>query len=153
MSASLLCFSRVITIQTIWMTFALAKVKMPETKKCKVTFSFDWPVEWNHGLRAVISLLFYKDFGFFSLCQYTHFSLIMAPIHKTVKVAHYFQICTEGKKKSGEKWLSKKCSSQTKSAGNNNHRYFINYYKWNCFKIRWRFQTRVTSLHCLGEQY
>lgn len=25
----------------------------------------------------------------------------MAPIHKTVKLAHYFQICSEGKEKQG----------------------------------------------------
>lgn len=132
--------------------FSRAK-KMLATKKCKVTFPFDCPAEQSHGPKAVSSSLFHKEFNiFFSFNQHIHFGLIMAPIHKTVKLACYFQSCTEGEK--GKKGCPrKKCSSLTKRAGNNNHRHFINYQTWNCFKIRWRFQTRVTSLHYLGKPY
>lgn len=91
-SASWFVFSKVRTIQTIWMIFALAKPKWLSPKNCEVTFSFDCPAEWNHGLKAVSPLLFHKGFILFSFNRHIYFCLIMALIHKTVKLAHYFQL-------------------------------------------------------------
>lgn len=75
----------------------------------------------------------------------------MAPIHKSVTLAHYIHICTkekrEKKKRLPKNALHKPRVLEIKIS------YFIIYYKLNCFKRRWMLQRRATSLYYSGQQY